>query len=92
MLEKEKISPQVIFLMIVTIISTAIIFIPVRLYTVAEQDSWLALIFGGLLGLFIVYIIAQLAGMYRDKTSIEYSQIVLGGGLGKVAGLTISLL
>lgn len=92
MLEKEKISPrQVIFLLIVTIISTAIIFLPVRLYSVAEQDSWIALIFGGLLGLFIAYIIAQLAVMYRDKTIIEYSQIILGGVLGKVAGLFICL-
>lgn len=92
MLEKEKInSKQFTFLLFITIISTSIIFAPTKVYSFAKQDSWLAVIFAGLTGLVFTYLVCKLGIMYRDKTIIEYSQIILGKTLGKVVGLSIFL-
>lgn len=92
MLEKGKISSkQAIFLIIITIISTAIIFLPTQIYSASKQDSWLSVIFVGFIGIFLAFIIAKLGIMYRDKTIIEYSQIILGQRLGQIIGLIIFL-
>lgn len=88
MLEKGKISSkQAIYLLIITIISTAIIFLPATIYSKAKQDSWLSVILVGFFGILIAYIVAKLGIMFRDKTIIQYSQLILGRRLGQLAGL-----
>lgn len=93
MLEKEKISPQqALFLMVITIVSTGMIFLPIELYNRAAQDSWLSIIFGAMIDVILIYIISKLGLMYRDKTIIEYSQVIFGKTLGKFAGLFVFLI
>lgn len=92
MLKKEKISSkQVTYLLFITIISTAMIFLPARFYSVSKQDSWIAVILGGLFGILFAIIVSKLGIMYQDKTIIEYSQIILGKTLGKIIGLIFFL-
>lgn len=92
MLKKEKISSkQLTYIIFITIISTGMIFVPKRIYSIAGQDSWLSVILGGLIGILLAYFISQLGLIYRDKTIIEYSQIILGKTLGKIIGLSIFL-
>jgi len=88
MLEDGKISNrQAILLVIVTIFPTAILFLPTFIYREAKQDSWLSVVLGIFLGIIVTYIITSLGLMFKDKTIIQYSEIIAGKAPGKVIGL-----
>lgn len=92
MLEGGKISyKQIIPLIIITIISTAILYLPTILYNEAKQDGWLSIILSIIVGIIIAYIIINLSLMFKDKTIIQYSELIVGKVLGKVISLIFCL-
>ncbi|MFA5527302.1 MAG: endospore germination permease [Peptostreptococcales bacterium] len=92
MIEKEKISNrQVILLVNVFISSTAIIYLPTVVYNEAKQDGWMTFILFGLMGIIVASIVTSLGIMFKDKTIVEYSEVILGKIPGKVIGLILFL-
>lgn len=88
MLEDGRISnKQAILLMIMTIAPTAILFLPTMIYKEAKQDSWLSVVLVSVFGIIVAYIITTLGLMFKDKTIIQYSEIIAGKPLGKLIGL-----
>lgn len=88
MLEDGKISNrQIIYLLVIVVTSTAILFLPTMIYKVAKQDSWLTLVPLVAFGIVVAYIITSLGLMFKDKTIIQYSEIIVGKVLGKIIGL-----
>lgn len=88
MLERGKISPwQAMRLMISFVLGGAILLIPPDLAVTAKQDAWLSLLFAILAGLGIFLFYINLALKFPGKTIIQYSEIILGKFLGKIAGL-----
>ncbi|MFA6807515.1 MAG: endospore germination permease [Eubacteriales bacterium] len=88
MLEDGKISnKQIIFLIITIITSTTILLFPSLVYKEAKQDSWMTLFFLMVFGIIVVYIITTLGLMFKDKTIIQYSEIIVGKVLGKILGI-----
>lgn len=90
MIEKEKITNrQVIFLLIIFISSTSIIYLPTIVYNEAKQDGWLTFILFGLMGAILACIVTNLGLMFKDKTIVEYSEVIVGKILGKVIGVIL---
>ncbi|MFF2482401.1 endospore germination permease [Paenibacillus sp. NPDC058071] len=52
--------------------------------TEASQDAWMSMIFAGLLGLGIVFLIVKLSMRYPRQTFVQYSQTILGKWMGRV--------
>lgn len=87
MLEGGKISPkQVWWLIITTILSTSILFLPAAMFRKAKQDSWLSVILITLLGLVVGFIITKLGTRFPGQTIIGYSPQIVGQILGKLIG------
>ncbi|CRK83277.1 GerAB/ArcD/ProY family transporter [Neobacillus massiliamazoniensis] len=87
MIEKGKISPfQMALIMYVTVVATAILYIPFVNAQQANRDLWLSPIWGSLSGFLIVFIMIKLYKIYPKKTLIQYSEIILGRALGKIIG------
>ena len=87
-LEKAKITnAQSILLFIVVVSSTGILFLPTIVYEIAKRDTWLTMVLVGFLGTVVAYIITKLGLMFKDKTIIQYSEIILGKVPGKIVGL-----
>lgn len=92
MLEGGKInSRQAIFLIIMTTVATAIIFLPSKIYSDATQNSWLSVLIVGSFALVLAYIISDLGLMFRDQTIIQYSETITGKLFGKVFGLLLCI-
>jgi len=88
MLEDGKISNrQAIFLIIITIISTTNLLLPTMIYGEAKQDSWLSVVVVTVFGVIAACIITSLGLMFKDKTIVQYSEIIAGKVPGKVIGL-----
>jgi spore germination protein KB len=88
MLEDGKISNrQLTLLIIITVLSTAILFLPTMVYSEAKQDSWLTMIPFVILGIIAAWIITGLGLMFKDKTIIQYSEDIVGKIPGKIIGL-----
>jgi spore germination protein len=51
---------------------------------VSTPDSWISVILGGILVMIIGFFMAKLSQMFPGKTFYEYSQLVVGKGLGKL--------
>lgn len=85
--EKGRISALQLALLNVTfIIATADVFLPAFVAEEANQDSWLAVIFGTVSSLAIIAVFLPLGLKYPDKTIIQYSCDILGRPLGKLIG------
>lgn len=86
--ETKKISQrQIIYLLIITIASTALLFLPSLIYEEAKQDGWLSIVLMTIYGIAVAYIITSLGIVFKDKTIIQYSEIIAGRVLGKLLGL-----
>ncbi|WP_445487809.1 GerAB/ArcD/ProY family transporter [Niallia sp. 03133] len=89
---KIKISAfQMMFLLTMTILSTAILSIPAVTANHAGRDMWISPFFSAMSGIFTVFIINRLHKKYPNETIIQYSRHIVGGFLSKCIGF-ISLL
>ena len=92
MVEKGRITaPQTEFIMIPTIIGTAILSIPSIDAKFAGHDMWMTPILGSLIGFLTVYIVWRLHELYPMQTPIEYSERIIGKAAGRVFGLLLTL-
>ncbi len=88
MLEKGKISPrQVVELIFITIIATAILIVPAVTADKAGHDAWLAAFIGSLFGIVTLYLAIKLGNKFPDKTIYQYMESILGKYPGKLASL-----
>lgn len=88
MREDGKISNrQATLLVISTILSTSIIFLPTVMYREAAQDSWLSVILVTGFALGVGLIITALGKRFPKQTVIQYSEQLVGSLLGKLIGM-----
>lgn len=88
MLDGGKInSTQAGLLMFSFLLGSAILMIPSSVTSLAQQDGWLSIILGTLLGIGIVYIYTTLGLMFPTQNIIQYSETILGKWIGKGVGL-----
>lgn len=92
MLEKGKISNrQAGWLLVNTILTTSILFLPSMIAREAKQDSWISIVAITLLGLLAALLITSLGKRYPRQSVIQYSRIILGKPLGTLVGLVFVL-
>jgi len=82
---------QLIYLLFLLILPTALLFLPSLLAEQAKQGAWLSVIFAALLGLIVSITIFLLDKRFPDKNLIEINEILLGKAGRITAGLIISL-
>ena len=88
MIEEGRISNrQATFLIVNTILSTSIIFLPAMIFKEAHQDAWMSVILVTIFGVAAGFIIASLGARFPNRTLIQYSGDIVGRPLGKVIGL-----
>lgn len=91
-LEKGKISPrQVSWLLVNTILTTSILFLPSMMAKEAKVDAWLSILPVTGFGLFAAWVITSLGRRYPELTVIQYSRIILGKPAGNLVGLVFVL-
>ncbi|WP_028778494.1 GerAB/ArcD/ProY family transporter [Shimazuella kribbensis] len=56
---------------------------------VGTPDSWISVVLGGMVVMIIGIFMAKLSQMFPEKTIYEYSQLVVGKGLGKLFNLVL---
>lgn len=87
MLEGGKISGrQAVYLIIITILPTSILFLPHLVYIGARHDAWLSIILITAFGLAAGDIIGRLGRKFPGQTVVEYSRTLLGTVPGFVIG------
>lgn len=92
MLEDGKISnKQAVFLVVLTILPTSIVFLPAMIYGEAKQDAWMSVIIVTAFGVAAGFIIASLGIRFPGRTIIQYSKDITGKLLGKGIGLIYAL-
>ncbi len=88
MMDKGKISAiQLAILLYLAITSTAVLIAPAITGGVAEQDMWLAPIWGSVAGFLTVFIAYRLNRVFPEQTIIQYSGKIIGRIPGKLIGL-----
>ncbi|MCL6635675.1 MAG: endospore germination permease [Peptococcaceae bacterium] len=86
--EKGKIdSKQATFLMVNTILSTAILFVPAITARHAGQDAWLSALLATLFGLLAALLVAGLGLRFPEQTIFQYPEVILGRVPGKLVAL-----
>lgn len=84
MIERGKISSsQLTTLIITTILSTSILFVPSITAHEAKEDGWISVLIGVVWGIGVVLIITALSKRFPKQTLIEYSCDIVGWWLGK---------
>ncbi len=88
MLEGGKISSrQATLLMAITIMATAILFLPSISTQQALQDAWISVIIATVNGIIISLIVVTLMKRFPKQTIIQYSEEIMGKFIGKIIGL-----
>lgn len=82
---------QALFLIISTIFSTMVIFLPTFMIDIAKQDGWLSVLPAAILGIFTGSVCARLGERFPGKNIIEYAPAIIGRLPGKAVGLIIIL-
>ncbi|PAD85332.1 hypothetical protein CHH57_00230 [Niallia circulans] len=82
---------QMMSLLMMTIISTAILSIPAVTSKHAGHDMWVSPIFSSISGLITAFIILQLHKLYPNETIFQYSKHIVGTFLSKCIGLAYLL-
>ena len=49
-------------------------------------DTWISMTFGFIIGAIIIFLLTYLSSKFPEKTIIQYSEELLGNGLGKLLG------
>ncbi len=92
MIETGRINKsQVSFIMLPTIIATAILSIPSIDAKFAGHDMWMTPIIGSLNGFLTVFIVWKLHKLYPNQTPIQYFEKIIGKYAGKLMGLIFVL-
>lgn len=87
-MEKEKITNgQLAQLIIITIISTAYMYLPAITMAKVGHDAWLSVLLAIATGLIVFNIYLKLASKFPGQNLIEISLTLLGKPLGKLIGL-----
>lgn len=86
-MEKGKISSlQMAFMIVPTIIATAILIVPAITGKFAERNMWISPIIASFNGIFTAFILYRLHLFFPNKTFIQYSEYIIGRTLGKIVG------
>ena len=84
----EKISGrQAVFLLVMAVLPTSILFLPHMIYKGARQDSWLSVLLLTSFGLAAGEVIARLGRRFPGQTVVEYGRTLLGPFPGFALGL-----
>lgn len=83
---------QGIFLIVITIFSTMIIYLPAIIIEIAKQDGWLSVLVAALAGIVFGHATALLGERFPDQTIVQYAPTLLGRFLGKAMGLIFLLI
>lgn len=75
------------FIMVTTIIATAVLSIPSIAGRIARHDMWMTPIVGSIIGFITVYIAWKLHQLFPKLTPIQYSENILGKTAGKLFSL-----
>jgi spore germination protein KB len=85
--EKGKISSlQAVFLLVMSVFATVILFVPGVSASYARQDAWISILLTAAAGLIIALIAVKLGRYFPGKTLFEYLEIMLGKTSGKAVG------
>lgn len=88
MLEDGKISyNHIIGIIVMTISPTYILYLPTMNYKLAKQNGWLAVVLITVYGIIAAYLVTSLSLIYKNKTIIQYSELIVGKVVGKIIGL-----
>lgn len=89
MLEEGRISGrQLFFLMFWTVMSTAILALPVMIGRYAPRDAWMDAVLFMFSGI-IVWVASRLGMMFPEHTIVQYNDFILGPWLGKLTSLVL---
>ncbi|WP_301168858.1 GerAB/ArcD/ProY family transporter [Brevibacillus nitrificans] len=87
MLEKGKISAsQMGMMLFLAVVASGVMWIPGITGKYAQNDLWLSPIWAALIGAGTVWIAHRLHRMYPEKTSVQYSEEIMGKVAGKAIG------
>ncbi|WP_026574188.1 GerAB/ArcD/ProY family transporter [Bacillus sp. UNC438CL73TsuS30] len=87
MIERGKISPtQMALMMNPAISATVLLLVPAITAKLAHQDLWLSPIWASVIGFLVLFVAHQLNKLYPTDTIIEYSEQIIGKFFGKVVG------
>lgn len=87
-MKTEQISPrQLLFLLILLILATALLFLPAVAGKKAHEDAWITPIIATLGGLLLALIIHLLHRLYPNQTLFQWGESILGSALGKLMGV-----
>jgi spore germination protein KB len=85
--ENGKISVQQFALLVFTFtVGSSVLLVPSLLAGEAKQDGWIAGIVGMMIGLLFVLLYSMLGKRYPNMTIVQYSEVVFGKWIGKLAG------
>ncbi len=92
MKDEGKISAaQLRILMVTTVLSTIVLFLPSLVAAEARQDGWLSIIVGVAGGYIVAAVALALGKRFPNQSIIEYSEVILGKFIGKIVNLTMIL-
>lgn len=77
---------QLMFLLVVTVLSTAILFAPSIGPEIAGRDAWITKVIATLTGVAIALVVANLGLRFPSETIIQYTPKILGTLPGKFVG------
>lgn len=88
----EKVSSrQIVFLIIISRVTTVISFMPSIKMPPANQDIWLMTIVSVFYNIALYLPILFLTNKFSKYSTIEYMEVILGKGLGKILGILYAL-
>lgn len=89
MVNNEKISVRQLGILVALFsIGTPILIIPAGMAGMAQQDAWLAALFGVGVGLLIAGLYTVLGRLFPEKTLVEMNELLLGKWVGKTISIT----
>lgn len=88
LINKQRISSsQYALLLFLTIITTAVLYVPSITAREAKQSAWLVPILASGAGFFSLWLVLRLGQRFPGQTLIQYSTNIVGKFLGKILGL-----
>ncbi|MCZ8511511.1 GerAB/ArcD/ProY family transporter [Paenibacillus filicis] len=82
---------QTAFLLVYTIMPTAILFVPGITSKYSKNDAWISTILAGCMGFGVAYLASILTRKYPSETVVQFSEKILGKWFGKAMGLIYAL-
>ncbi|HZK17878.1 MAG TPA: endospore germination permease [Clostridia bacterium] len=90
MIDSGKISPrQLVFLLVILIVSTELLFLPGFIVQEAAEGAWLSISLGGLFGAAVVLVVSALGNRFPDKSIVQFPELIIGKVWGKIIGFLL---